>query len=124
MKFSYSVIGDNIAENREWLEKVGYEELHVSNCPCRYLYSALEGYYLTSPILLTYAENNFINCIGNPQLFQAVSAISTKTDIGKHYINNHTGQWRQCTYEMATDENIDWNDWIEASLDELQEHFK
>ena len=27
MKFKYSVIGDNTAENREWLERLGYSPL-------------------------------------------------------------------------------------------------
>lgn len=131
MNFKYSVIGDNTQENREWLEKVGYAK-HGDYRKWEdnlMTFSGDDGkWYYTSAIWDIveefYLPFGSINCIGNPQLFQAVSAISTKTDIGKHYINNHTGQWKQCTYEMATDENIDWSDWTEATLTELQERFK
>ena len=126
MNFKYSVIGDNSQDNREWLEKVGYKELHASNCPCRYLYSTSEGYCLTSPILSTYAENNSINCRSNPQLFQAVTAMKEASDYMQWYYNQYYEEWSICEQEDAFDYfSLDWM-WHarKATLEELQERFK
>ena len=132
MAFLYSVIGDNTPDNREWLEKVGYDPLRFF-LNGKYIYTKqsvhansketwTEPYYEASDEIDD--SPKYINCIGNPALFRAVTAISSTTDIGKYYINNHTGRWKRCDYNMATDENIDWGDWTEATLSELQAHFK
>ena len=122
MSFTYSVIGSNTPENREHLEKIGYVR-GFFNIPNRgYIKTINPGIYNLTNIIQPLTE--YINCIGNDALFQAVTAISSTTDIGKYYINNHTGRWKRCDYNMATDENIDWGDWTEATLTELQEHFK
>lgn len=128
IKFQYSVIGDNTKENREHLEMLGYE-LENKHEGGEYLVTHLRMYnsnplYWCAVPLKQDNHIGSINCLGNHPLFKAVSAISTTTDIGKHYINNHTGQWRQCDYNMATDENMDWGDWTEATLTELINHFK
>ncbi len=126
MSLKYSVITDNSQENREWLDNLGYKfNFVVSYVEFEIIYTWKSEMFFIDKIDVKNLEPSlFINCIGNPQLFKAVSAISTTTDIGKHYINNHTGQWRQCDYNMATDENIDWGDWTEATLSELINHFK
>ena len=122
MSLTYSVIGDNTRENRDHLEKIGYVR-GFFNIPNRgYIKTINPGTYNLTNIIQPLTE--YINCISNPSLFQAVTAISSTTDIGKYYINNHTGRWKRCDYNMATDENIDWGDWTEATLTELQEHFK
>lgn len=120
MAFLYSVIGDNTIENREHLEKLGYKFINLS-WDGKYIFTSKdksEAYYANG------SGFGHINCIGNPQLFKAVTAITTTTDIGKYYINNHTGQWRKCDLDMATDYYIEWDDWTEASIAEIQAHFK
>lgn len=128
MKFKYSVIGNNTKENIEWLRSIGWrlkyeqEEANVIVCASNTgMFSIINEE--TQDWFAEYSTE-CLNCRSNPPLFQAVTAISTTTDIGKHYINNHTGQWKRCDYNMATDENIDWNDWSEATLEELQDYFK
>lgn len=119
MSFAYSAIGDNTKENREHLEKLGIKGYNRD----RQFIIVHEGYYFCTD---EYMKVHYpcVGCVNNPALFQAVTAISSTTDIGKYYINNHTGRWKRCDYNMATDENIDWGDWTEATLTELQEHFK
>lgn len=127
--FSYSAFIENTPEMREWLEKIGYKRNSniMKNYPQEY--EDADRWITTNTVeYFTVRQNyqgvNSINCIGNPQLFKAVTTITTTTDIGKYYINNHTGQWRKCDLDMATDYDIDWDDWTEASIAELQEHFK
>lgn len=124
MKFKYSAFIENTPEMREWLDELGYKPWVVTNRD--YIYTKIDSKEpWFSDTHFTSIENitSYIDCRSNPELFKAVTAISTTTDIGKHYINNHTGQWKRCDYNMATDENIDWNDWSEATLSELQSHF-
>ena len=124
MKFKHSAFIENTPEMREWLEELGYERWIVTNRD--YLYTEIDSEEpWFSDAHITSIENitDYVNCVGNPSLFKAVTAISTTTDIGKYYINNHTGQWKKCDYRMATDESIDWNDWSEATLSELKERF-
>lgn len=127
--FSYSAFIENTPEMREWLEKIGYKRNSniMKNYPQEY--EDADRWITTNTVeYFTVRQNyqgvNSINCIGNPQLFKAVTTITTTTDIGKYYINNHTGEWRKCDLDMATDYDIDWDDWTEASIAELQEHFK
>ena len=129
MSFQYSAIGDNTPENREHLEKLGYDIVNRNDdriilrtgYPKHNVAITYYDYHL--PYLRSYFPQ-IIDCIGNHQLFKAVTAITTTTDIGKYYINNHTGQWRKCDLDMATDYYIEWDDLKEASIAELQAHFQ
>lgn len=89
MSFKYSVIGDNTPENREHLEKLGYD----ISCPCvRFKTSSLftdnDGEVHTfqeeelGECLLEIKQGkcDLINCIGNTQLFKAVSAMRDDSD--------------------------------------------
>lgn len=128
MSFKYSVIGDNTPENKEWIKKIGWELKYMREDADTIVTSSNTGLFSCIVSDQTTWFSNFISesidCRKNPDLFKAVSAMRTTTDIGKYYINNHTGQWKLCDYNMATDENIDWGDWTEATLAELQAHFQ
>ena len=85
MSFQYSAIGDNTPENREHLEKLGYrkwmwvstdnEEPFISTIAHSSEYMAFDNDSLESSAL-----RDDINCIGNPQLFKAVSAMRNDSD--------------------------------------------
>lgn len=129
MNFKHSAFIENTPEMREWLEGLGYKRFSNTDgntlCTIHDGGYNLRNYSLGKTRFQVYLSMiNPIDCRNNPDLFKAITAILTTTDIGKHYINNHTGQWRRCDYTMATDESIDWSDWGEATLEELIEHFK
>lgn len=133
MRFIYSAFIENSLEMREWLESIGIPQVEdtdidIGNILLSYFNEDLgKQVYETADTIYDFVDtdrSSIISCLGNPELFKAVTALRDDSDIGKHYINNHTGQWKRCDYNMATDENIDWNDWSEAYLSELQERFK
>lgn len=144
MKFLYSVIGDNTAENREWLEMVGYKgysntdrEFIITNCP----YASFEGTNEYMKVLYP-----IIPCIGNDKLFQAVSAITDNeySDINKPFICIEVDTKRHIKNEAEfgkqpcakigdiiispvrqfNREMYHYGKWRKATLPELQEHFK
>ncbi|MDR1715287.1 MAG: hypothetical protein LBS20_05540 [Prevotella sp.] len=100
MSFKYCVIGGNPPENRKWLEKIGYR------------LSMQDGSQLDNEILTAYKtgcydsyskfmvdyflyRNEHINCIGNPALLQAVTAMRDDSDIEQHFTNGDA--WLLCT---------------------------
>lgn len=94
MSFTYSVIGDNTIENREHLEKLGYTPLRFC-LNGKYLYArsctwANKNRTWQEPYFAT--DNNidnspkYINCIGNPQLFKAVSAMRDDSDKHQYFV--------------------------------------
>ena len=111
MSFKYSVIGDNTIENIEHLEKIGFEFVNESNN---------RTYILTSKDGVAWFSNSIgwdhINCIGNPQLFKAVSAMRDDSDSViengelwasvKEYPNyqvSHKGNIRSLNYNRTGD---------------------
>lgn len=78
MNFQYSVIGDNTIENREHLEKVGYNMSMFTMDKSLLLKTQTNGeYYETNKDDWSEA---IVNCIGNPQLFKAVTAMREDSD--------------------------------------------
>lgn len=130
MAFLHSVMGDNTPENREHLEKVGYKFINLS-WDGKYIFTSKdknEAYYANG------SGFGHINCIGNPQLFKAVSAMSDDS-----YIH----QWHIIDYDVYIDMPKDY--WFiatdlsggkhvgcqidpmychKATLSELQAHFQ
>lgn len=131
MSFKYSVIGDNTPENREWLEKIGYENdadlglnIIVTNIKERYFLdvgrSAIEFYI----------SEGVIDCIGNPQLFRAVTAMKDDSDYmqwftdGKEWIlcfGDSFGKWY---YSLGKYLCFSLDTIHKAPLEELINHFK
>lgn len=133
MSFTYSAIGDNTPENREHLEKIGMKRTCsiVGN-----LIMVVQGTYTCFELEGKIGTNfqDAINCIANPALFQAVTAMRD---------DNHIHQWHIIDYEVylnmpkgywfiATDLSggkhvgcqIDPMHCHKATLSELQAHFK
>lgn len=84
MSFQYSVIGDNTPENREHLEKVGYEQ---DGQPyfTPFLFTKEGCYYrvhesFAFALLNEPRENLIIDCRNNPALFQAITAMRDDSD--------------------------------------------
>lgn len=84
MSFQYSAIGDNTPENREHLEKLGYTMSMVTMDKAIYLKTQANRKY--------YETNNddwskvITNCIGNPLLFQAVTAVRDDSDFMQWFV--------------------------------------
>lgn len=123
MNFKYSAIGDNIKENREHLEKLGYKFINLSN-DGNFIFSSKNGGAY-------YANGNgwhHINCIDNPSLFQAVTAIENVYDINQWFTDGE--KWFICKYDFISqylDHHVlesELKPYHKASLAELQEHFK
>ena len=146
MSFQYSTIGDNTPENREHLEKLGYrkwiwvstdnEEPFISTIAHSSEYMAFDNDSLESS-----AFRDDINCIGNPTLFQAVTAIREGSDYMQWFTckvkdglgNQLPDSWVLCTQKTLQD--FGWvnnspnsyaknTPYHKATLAELQEHFK
>ena len=139
MAFLYSAIGDNTIENRHHLEKIGIKSLcgvegniiivHNANYVC----VTIEGEI----------GNNFfdsINCIGNPQLFQAVSAMRDDSDYMQWFKTDFENKLIPDVKEMYLCKSKEFcgitvkykvDDFVigsagfhKATLSELQLHFK
>lgn len=141
MSFKYSVIGDNSQENREWLEKVGinrppYTE-NLGNVILVYTDDDNNQRYETADSIYDFADTDLskvINCIGNPPLFKAVSAMREDSDYLQWFMCK-TSRFTQAWYLCEEDNYIQWakkqksflNSLVlarKATLSELQERFK
>lgn len=82
MNFIYSCIGDNTSENRVWLEELGYKPNSIFNVNDTILYTdEYELIYRSIPESVSSClSEERINCIGNPALFRAVTAMKDDSD--------------------------------------------
>lgn len=126
IKFSYSVIGDNTRENREWLEMLGYKPFMWDEWDEKqpYLSTMDDGEYTSIEEHGKSSEmcSLDINCIGNSPLFKAVSAMREDSDFGqwftdgKYWFENNKCANRYNKKHMPN--------YRKATLTELQEKFK
>ena len=133
MIFTYSVIGDNTPENREHLEKLGYE-VHPKSGSYLFTYRKGLAVAMRSSFMLcvTNIQNNqYINCISNSALFQAVTAMRSDNDYMQwFYIESLfcRKSFYLCEENIfnANEDYLPYEifDFHKASLSELQEHFK
>lgn len=141
MAFLYSAIGDNTIENREHLEKLGYTMSMVTMDKSLLLKTQTNGkYYETNKDDWSEA---IVNCIGNPQLFQAVSAMSDDSDYMQFFVSKGwrdayddpiPDKWVLCTSNTLEEfgnvnnspnsYSIPIFGWIKATISELQAHFQ
>lgn len=137
MAFLHSVIGDNTIENREHLEKIGYKAWIVTDRKCLYTTTdSEEPWFSDAHITSIECIRNYINCIGNPQLFKAVSAITDDNDEdqwftdGKEYIFCDRQDWIDMYSVLCYGGRYNYNKngeldkFHKATLSELQAHFK
>lgn len=131
MKFKYSVIGDNTAENRKWLEKLGYKRGYHTypSGNCIFTKDGFDYPYVTEAVLNDYP--NAIDCRNNPALFQAVTAMSDDTDNQQFFIHKN-GEFILCwqnELKNVLDNDERYQDYCvydchKATLEELITHFK
>lgn len=127
MAFLHSVIGDNTIENREHLEKLGYKFINLS-WDGKYIFTSKdknEAYYANG------SGFGHINCIGNPQLFQAVSAMRDDSDMHQLFFIEGLGgkdDYWLCDTERFNHESenlpFDVYAYSKCDLYELQAHFQ
>lgn len=145
MRFIYSCICDNTAENREHLKKIGVihntldDELETNE----WLISNY-GMYLSIPSfpkeLIGSSYPHEINCIGNPALFRAVTAMRDDSDYMQWYKTDFDNKLIPDVKEMylcrsrefmgittiykGEEFKIGTAAFHKATLEELQQHFK
>lgn len=130
MSFTYSVIGDNSPENREHLEKIGYD----ISCPC-VLFGATSLFTDNDCKVHTFQKEelgeslleieqgkcDLINCIGNPALFQAITAMRDDSDYMQWFTDGKW--WLLCEYgNIQHGRNSPFIH--KATREELINHFK
>lgn len=129
MSFKYSCIGDNSPENREHLEKIGYVR-GFFNIPNRcYIKTINPGTYNMTNIIQPLTE--YINCIGNSALFQAVTAMREGSDKWQFFVHEDgsfvfcdQGELKYVIDNEYMYQKYAVSEFHKASLSELQEHFK
>lgn len=149
MSFTYSAIGDNTPENREHLEKLGYEEWNNFKDP---RFPILETFYLNGKFMFCGNSGNnifalkyygAIDCRNNTSLFQAVTAMREDSDYMQWFISNEKipgryvpipgfngnptidiYQWWYDEWILSTHDKVTSHRYHKASLSELQEYFK
>ena len=140
MSFKYSAIGDNSPENREHLEKIGYN----ISCPCmRFKASSIftdnDGEVHTfqeeelgeSLLEIEQGKSDLINCIGNPALFQAVTAMRDDSDKWQIFVHEDGSVvfCNQSELKHVIDNEDRYQEYAvsefhKATLSELQAHFQ
>lgn len=128
MAFLYSVIGDNTPQNREWLEKVGYElvvnsELDKYICVFHDFSYAIGGNFIPD-----YFYHKAISLIENHQLFRAVTAMRDDSDYmqlfkcdGGYFISSYNDA---NTHIQDYCKGWDMTNLKKMTLSELKEHFQ
>jgi hypothetical protein len=130
--FTHSAIGDNTAENREWLKKIGYEKGDGSKYyPYLLSYKVNAFYDFVSPeneiALHEFARHSkHIVCINNDKLFQAVTALRDDSDYMQWFTDGNI--WIQSNNKDFRFDTSIPSDIIKsvnkATIEELIEHFK
>lgn len=150
MKFKYSAFTENTPEMREWLEKLGYRDnriLWLKKNEYNIIISVFfeDNTYAYMQIdkeeLQTWIDSNkyvgidTINCLGNPQLFQAVTAIREDSDYMQWFvidrINGATEEYVS-DFRLSRKDKFDITevplygivDYHKATLSDLIAHFK
>lgn len=153
MKFKYRAFIENTPEMREWLEGIGYniysynqEDKYINaTCLDEYKFGEIEK----EPIFETFNEEglntlyNSINCLGNPSLFKAVTAVRDDSDMGQWFVSNEKipgnyvpkpgfngnptidlEKWWYYEWILSNLEKVSSHRYHKATREELIEHFK
>lgn len=130
MKFKYSVIGDNTAENRKHLKDIGYVG-YIGNGE----WIVTNGLHGRADDTNEYMKvlRHLVCCVGNDNLFRAVSAMRDNSDFMQWFTDGEV--WKLCLGDKFSRwchteecENIDeflnfsFDTVHKATLEELQEH--
>lgn len=129
MSFIHSAFIENSKEAREWLESIGYDMRLCDNYN-EYTCAGIDGVAFTTdsnyPSFRLFIKEKAISCLGNFNLFKAISAMREDSDYMQWFYNQYYNEWSICEQRNMFDYfNLDWC--IHArkvSLDELINHFK
>ena len=126
MSFKYSVIGDNTPENLNHLELIGVAFIGIS--PNDKILRVTNGSAITMSakdyevFQKCSFSNEHTNCINNPQLFRAVTAMRDDSDMWQYFTNG---------VKLILFDGDDFNEFYikmnyyrKATLEELINHFK
>ena len=119
MNFMYSAFTENTPELREWLENIGIRHnLLDTELETNEWIIANYGMYLSiNPVPIEYVSDihkDDINCLGNSDLFKAVTALRHDSD----YM-----QWFICKISYREDINDIWHFCERPSIDEDSKFF-
>lgn len=126
MNFKYSCFTENTPEMREWLESIGYKRnINImNNYPHEYedierwLVANSVEYFTVRP---NYQGKHSVDCLGNPALFKAVTAVREDSDYMQWFVSNDGNEFNLCTKRLNVYSGVLCR---KATLSELQEHFK
>lgn len=129
MKFKYSAFTENTPEMREWLENIGkHTSLSVRG---DYIFSFMndDSYLCVFENELGEIPDSFVNCLGNPALFKAVTAIREDSFYRQWVICKITANkeiWHFCERPSMDNDSrfFGFISFRKPTLDELQNHFK
>lgn len=134
MSFTYSVIGDNSPENREHLEKIGWKVKYIQEdadtIVCASNTGMFSGIEKDTQSWFKEYQSECINCIGNPALFRAVTAMRDDSDKDQFFVHED-GLFVFCDQselKHVTDNKDEYQDYAvsefhKATLEELINHF-
>ncbi|MBK5721400.1 hypothetical protein JGH11_10995 [Dysgonomonas sp. Marseille-P4677] len=134
MNLKYSAFTENTTEMREWSEKLGITRISsdIGN-----LILVINGQYMCFELDGDLGNNfsNAINCLGNPALFKAVTAVREDSDkdqwfvfdediFDKDFNDNVVKIFSEGQFTLCHNSKIYSSLVHKATLSELQEHFK
>lgn len=87
MKFIYSTFIENSPEMREWLEKIGYDISKVrSDKPYLIVDKGIAFSMGGGFVEALKDREGYIDCLGNPELFKAVTALRHDSDYMQWFV--------------------------------------
>lgn len=147
MKCKYSAYIENTPEMREWLESIGYNR--SGSLDGDTLCTVYDGGYEAKNYILGKTKFQVylniikpINCLGNPSLFKAVTAVRDDSDMEQWFIadsdiciNWYDDSGFACGYDIEKGELFHWKSFMtnaevfigeyhKATDKELTAHFK
>lgn len=137
MSYKYSAFTENTSEMRKYLKSLGYKAILPFTMPVLYTFTHDGvGYYQSTltpenvlNIMKETIELDSINCLGNPELFKAVTAI--RKDSGIYQLYTDGNKWVESDIhdlleipDYLIEKGFDVNKTHKATLSELIEHFK
>lgn len=124
MYFKYSCFTENTPEMREWLTQIGYYQLAsdwMLENPDKLIITNRYCKYFDTIDRCAALQSDGINCLGNPALFKAVTAMREDSDYKQWFVSNDGNEFNLCTKRLNVYSGILCR---KATLSELQEHFK
>lgn len=107
--FKYSAYIENTPEIRAWLDKIGYipEDDYRADEDYLYCYTNMSGESKYSSCMSSeiafIADSEEIDCTGSPDLFRAVTAVRSGSDMYQWFYNYDNKEFRLCLLDDVYD---------------------